>query len=121
MSIKYLIDENLPPSYTEQLLRCQPDLTVLSIGDEDAPSKGTLDPEILLWCEANEFILVTNNRSSMPVHLTEHLAEGHHILGILVLRDTASMGEILEDLVLIFLAADESEYQDLISYIPLKR
>jgi hypothetical protein len=36
----------------------------------------TLDPEILLWCEAHRFILVTNNRRSMPRHLADHLAMG---------------------------------------------
>jgi hypothetical protein len=36
-------------------------------------------PEVLLWCEEYGFVLVTNNRSSMPVHLEEHLAQGHRI------------------------------------------
>ncbi|MGK7945961.1 MAG: hypothetical protein AB4058_15975 [Microcystaceae cyanobacterium] len=49
MSINYLLDENLPPLYQEQLLRYQSDLTVLMIGELGAintPQKGTLDPEI---------------------------------------------------------------------------
>nr|WP_293128835.1 DUF5615 family PIN-like protein [Microcoleus sp. bin38.metabat.b11b12b14.051] len=49
------------------------------MGEPEAPSRGTLDPEILKWCEEYNFILVTNNRKSMPVHLTDHLAERRHI------------------------------------------
>ena len=69
--LKYLIDENVDPTYTHQLRRLSPDLFTIAVGDITAPPKGTLDPEILLWCEDNRCILVTNNRKSMPVHLAD--------------------------------------------------
>ncbi|MDZ4879173.1 MAG: hypothetical protein CLLPBCKN_008611 [Chroococcidiopsis cubana SAG 39.79] len=119
MSINYLLDENLPPLYKVQLLRRQSDLIVWMIGEPGVPPTGTLDPEILLWCEINNFILVTNNRSSMPVHLAEHLAQGHYIPGIFVLRPRAEIGQVLDDLILIALAGNENEYQDRIVHIPL--
>ncbi|NER97642.1 MAG: hypothetical protein F6J86_27990 [Symploca sp. SIO1B1] len=120
MSInKYLLDENMSPLYREQLLRYKPDLIVLKIGDEGVPPEGTLDPEILCWCEENGFVLITNNRSSMPVHLINHLAVGRHVPGILVLRRPTSIGKVISDLILIAEAAEEDEYFDLISYLPL--
>ena len=48
---RFLIDENISPQYRTQLLNHEPSLTVLVIGDEDAPPKSTPDPEILEWCE----------------------------------------------------------------------
>ena len=66
MTIQYLLDEHIAPLYRTQLVRQAPDLVVRMIGDPDAPPKGTLDPEILIWCETHNFILVTNNRKSMP-------------------------------------------------------
>ncbi|MEC4983939.1 MAG: DUF5615 family PIN-like protein [Oscillatoria sp. PMC 1068.18] len=119
MSIQYLIDENLPPLYQEQLRRYLPQTTVLMVGDPDAPAKGTLDPEILLWCEQNNFILLTNNRRSMPVHLTEHLEQNHQSPGIFVLRKKFTIGEIINNLVFIAEAGDESDYQNRITHIPL--
>jgi predicted nuclease of predicted toxin-antitoxin system len=119
MTIKYLLDENMPSVYREQLLRYQPDLTVWMVGDPNLPPRGTKDPEILLWCEQNRFILVTKNRSSMPVHLVEHLAQGGHVPGIFVLRRQAELGQVIEDLVLIAAVAEENEYQDQITYVPL--
>lgn len=71
MVIRYLLDEHFNPAYRSQLVRREPELVVRIISDLDAPSKGTLDPEILIWCETNEFILVTNNRKSMPGHLAD--------------------------------------------------
>jgi hypothetical protein len=47
MSLQYLIDENLPTLYREQLLRRHSELTVWMIGEPGVPSKSTLDPEIL--------------------------------------------------------------------------
>lgn len=119
MTIKYLLDENMSPIYQEQLLARQQDLIVCMVGDKDVPFKGTKDPQILIWCEEKGFILVTNNRTSMPVHLTEHLAVGRHVPGILVLRQNANIGRVIEDLVAIAGAAFEDEYQDQIAYIPL--
>jgi predicted nuclease of predicted toxin-antitoxin system len=76
---KYLIDENLPPIYQTQLRRRKSDLTVWVIGDPGTPPKGTLDPAILDWCEQHDFILITNNRQSMPTHLSDRLQHGQHI------------------------------------------
>ena len=119
MTIKYLIDENMAPAYREQLLNRQPDLIVWIVGDPGVPPKGTQDPEILLWCEENNFVLVTNNRRSMPVHLVEHLAQNRHVPGILVLRFKAEMGRVIDELITIAGASFENEYRDRIEYIPL--
>ncbi len=74
---------------------------------------------ILDWCEQHYFILVTNNRRSMPSHLAEHLARGQHIPGIFVLRPKASLKEILNDLVLIAEIDALSDFFDRIVYVPL--
>jgi hypothetical protein len=120
MTIKYLLDENMSPLYREQLLYHQPNLTVLMVGDPGVPSKGTLDPEILCWCEENDFILVTKNRRSMPKHLTDYLAEGRHVPGIFALRLTAKIGVIIDELITIAGASLEDEYRDRIEFIPLR-
>lgn len=115
----YLIDENTTPALADQLRRRQPTMNVLNIGDEMALPKGTPDPEILLWLERNGFSLVTRNRKSIPHHLQQHLATGHHVPGIFTLRPKASLGEALDDLILILEASEPDEYQDQIVHIPL--
>lgn len=118
MSISYLIDENLSPLYKRQLLKNNPDLRVFEIGEPGAPPKGTLDPEILSWCEENHCILVTDNRKSMPLHLRAHLAEEHHIPGIITLNISMSIGETIEVLLLIAGAGILADYQDRVIYLP---
>jgi hypothetical protein len=118
-AIRYLLDENVDPTLRTQLIRHAPDLVVWRIGDPGAPKHGTLDPEILLWCEANSFVLVTGNRKSMPVHLRAHLAAGHHIPGILVLHPDMTIGAALNQLLLIWEVSEAEEYRDLLLYLPL--
>lgn len=117
--IHYLLDENVNPILRAGLLREDANLTVWQIGMLGAPALGTLDPEILIWCEENDFILVTNNRKSMPVHLQEHLAENRRAMGIFILNSEVSVGETIDELVLIASASESEEYQDQIIYLPI--
>ncbi len=63
--------------------------------------------------------MVTNNRKSMLPHLENHLAQGRHIPGIIVMNDKMGIGETIEELLLIWGASDEKEYRDRISYLPV--
>ncbi len=119
MSIHYLIDENVGPLYKQQLLKKSSEVRVYAVGDPGCPLRGTLDPEILFWCEENLCILVTNNRASMPPHLAAHLTQGHHIPGILILNERMSIGEMIEELLLIAEEGIPSAYQDHITFLPV--
>jgi hypothetical protein len=116
--IKYLLDEHVNPRLRKALKQLAPDIVVWRIGDPVTPPLGTLDPEILLWCEDRSFSLVTNNRGSMPVHLQEHLDIGHHTPGIFTLNPNMTIGETAEELVLIWGASEAEEYNDQINYRP---
>ncbi|WP_205704003.1 DUF5615 family PIN-like protein [Candidatus Chloroploca sp. Khr17] len=117
--MRYLLDEHIDPVLRRALLRADPALEVWMIGDPGAPSRGTLDPDILIWCEMNGFCLVTNNRKSMPRHLADHLALGQHMPGIFVVNLALSMGHLTDELVLIAGVAADDEFRDLIVYLPL--
>lgn len=118
MSLRYLIDENVNPLYPKQIRTKEPSIVIKVIGEEETPPRGTLDPEILDYCEENNFVLVTNNRTSMPVHLLDHIDKRHHIPGIFILNPNLSVGDNLEELILAALASEDNEYQDRIIYLP---
>ena len=117
---RYLIDENLSPAYRDQLHYHEPSLTVLRVGDVGAPARSTQDPEILKWCEQNDFTLVTKDPNTIPKHLSDHLAAGHHVPGIIMINRGVPMRTILDDLILIAGVSDEDEYIDQIVFIPLR-
>ncbi len=119
--IKYLFDENVNISFKVTLRHERPDIESYRIGDPGFPKNGTLDPEILFWCDINGFILVTNNRASMPVHLEDHIRAGRHIPGIFILNANMSLRETIEELALIWEASDTDEYQDQIRFLPISK
>ena len=118
MSLKYLLDENVEPSYKTQLARRNFEIIMWVVGEPGVPPRGTLDPEILLWCEEHGFVLVTNNRASMPGHLRDHINEGRHIPGIFTLGENMSLGENINQLIFIAEASFDDEYCDQIVYLP---
>lgn len=61
------------------------------------------------------FLLSTKSRNCRKVSRRA----GCHLPGILVLRRQADIGQVIADLVLIAEAADDDEYLDRISYVPL--
>jgi hypothetical protein len=119
-TLRFLLDENVHPLYRTELLKRERTMVVWRVGMVGVPPRGTPDPEILDWCERHTFILVTNNRASMPPHLTDRLAQGRHIPGILVLNDKMSVNETVEELLLIWAASAENEYADKMLYLPLR-
>ena len=117
---KYLLDENVGDGLRKGLRARYPDIVVWRIDDPAAPPIGTLDPDLLLWCDANDFTLVTNNRGSMPDHLRDHLAAGHHFPGMFTLNPKMSINETIEELALIWGVSNPEEYTDQIVYLPLR-
>jgi hypothetical protein len=77
------------------------------------------NPVILEWCEAHQFMLLTNNRKSMPGHLARHVAQDRHVPGILIVDPNTAIAAVAEDLALIAGASLENEFQDQIRYLPI--
>lgn len=119
MKIKFLLDENLPPRTVVALKRRHPDIDMLRVGQKEAPALGTIDPDILLYLESGQRILVTDNRRSMPSHLQDHWSAGRHIWGLLWVRPRISVGFLAEELALIWEASDAEEWIDQTAWIPL--
>ena len=93
MKPRFLLDEHINRAVQRQLRRLQPNIDVLAIGDPGAPEPGTLDPEILNWLEEHGYILVTENRSTMPKHLHDHFAADRHLPGLFWLRPGIGIGQ----------------------------
>ncbi len=115
--IKYLLDEHVDPRLRKDLKKLSSNIVVWRIGDVGAPAISSLDPDILIWCEANNFSLVTNNRASMPVHLQDHLAAGRHVPGIFTLNPKLTIRETAGELALIWGASEAEEYFDQLRYL----
>lgn len=119
MKPRFLLDENVKHVIQHELRRLNPEIEVYCIGNKEVPSRGTPDPAILVWIEENQYILVTENRSTMPVHLAAHFAAGRHHPGILWIRPNTSIGQLVFELYMIWLASEAEEYYDKTDFLPL--
>ena len=117
--IRFLLDENVDPDLQAGLQTRWPGMTVRRIGDSDVPQHQTSDPDILIWCEANQFSLITNNRHTIPPHLQDHLTHGHHVPGIFILNDRMSIGQTVTALSEIWLSRQPERYMNQIIFLKL--
>ncbi len=118
MKPRFLLDENVELAVQRQLRRKNDPIEVLTVGNLDAPPLRSSDPAILNWIESSGHILVTWDRRTMPSHIADHYNAGRRLPGVLLIRHGSTIGDIIEALHLIWLAADSEEYQDTVQYIP---
>jgi hypothetical protein len=119
MKLRFLLDENLSPRLHNGIARADPGIDILRIGQAEAPPLGTLDPDILRYLERTQRLLITDNRRTIPTHAADHIAnEGHH-WGIFFIRPTATMGQVIEEILLFWGASEAEEWIDQLRWIPL--
>ncbi len=116
--IRFLLDENLSPRLQAGLQRRYPGIDVLRVGNPNAPMGGTSDPDILLYLEEQQRLLLTSNRASMPVHIAHHLADGHHHWGIVFIRRNVSYAILIDEVGIIWGASTPDEWRNRVVWIP---
>src|SRR6266487_6465990 len=112
MKIRYLLDENLSARVVATIQRHYPALDVLRVGDPGAPAFGTLDPDLLSWLEIHQRVLVTDNRKSMPGHISDHVAGGGHHWGIFMVRKDAPLRTLADMLYVYWDVTDAEQWMD---------
>jgi hypothetical protein len=109
VKLRFLIDENLSLRLKTTLHRHYPMIDVMRVGDGGAPPIGTLDPDILRFLEAEQRVLITDNRANMPAHLADHAADGRRHWGIFEVRKDAPLGALAE-LIALLPRLSQSQY-----------
>lgn len=79
MKIKFLLDENLSPRLKVAVLRLNPEIDILRIGEPNTPPLGTLDPECLT--QVSETLEIAWKEKKVAgygmLRLTEHQRTSH--------------------------------------------
>jgi hypothetical protein len=122
MALTYLLDENerglLWRAVQRHNILGVDLLDVVRVGDfSDLPLR-SVDPVILLWCEAHDRILVSRDKKTLASHLAAHLAAGRHSPGIFLSRQHASIHVIVDFLAEAAQSSLPVERHDRIEYIP---
>ena len=115
--LRLLADENFNGDIVRALLLRQPDLDIVRV--PDVGLTGVDDPDILAWAAANDRIVLTHDRATLPDYAFERLAAGEKMPGVFILNDRFPIGEATREILLIVAVSEQPEWSDRVVYLPL--
>jgi len=86
---------------------------------DDADLDGVPDPRVLALAAEQDRVLVSHDFQTMPRHFGEFLATGGSSPGVFLVKQSSPVGQVIDELVLIWAASDAEEWKGRISEIPL--
>lgn len=123
MPIRYLLDENLPGRLASAIAnhnaRGNLVIDAVRVGAPPDLPRGTQDPDILIWAERENRILVSHDLSTLAPFLADHLRLRRHSPGIFLIRHGATSREVGAFLVLAAHASEPWEWSGRCQFIPV--
>lgn len=111
-------DENFNNAIVRGLLRRRPEVDILRI--QDAGLSGADDPTVLEWAAHESRILLTHDVSTMTHYAYERIREGKPMPGVFEVSRHLSVGQVIDDLLLIIDYSLEGEWEGQVRYLPLR-
>jgi hypothetical protein len=116
VSIRFLADYDLNYAIVKGARLREPAIDFLS--GRDADLQGVSDPEVLRIAASAGRILVSHDKKTLPGHFAQFLGEQHQSPGVLLVSQRTPIGDVIEALMLIWLASDSTEWQNQIVHLP---
>jgi hypothetical protein len=114
--IRFLADASLHDAIVTWCLRREPAIDFLSA--HAAKLEGVPDPEVLAFATRQNRILVTSDLRTMPRHFGDFLAANGQCAGVFLVKQRASLADVIDALVLIWSASDAGEWMNRVVEIP---
>ena len=115
--MKFLADENFDNTIIRGLLRRKPNVDVVRV--RDVGLAGEDDPTVLEWAAQENRILLSHDVATITRYAYERIAAGQTMTGVIEVTFDASIGQVIEDLLLILNCSLEGELEGQIYYLPL--
>jgi predicted nuclease of predicted toxin-antitoxin system len=115
--LRLLADENFNGDIVRGLLLRQQDLDIVRAQDVGLGSAD--DPDILAWAAANNRILLTHDRATMPDYAYERLAAGEGMPGVFILNDRSPVGQAIQEILLMVACSEQGEWSGRVVHLPL--
>ena len=93
-------------------------LDVVRVGDPSDLPLASRDPEILIWAEREQRILISRDTGTLFGHLADHLKAGKHSPGIFMVRRRCLLPQVVAFLVEAAYRSDATTWENRIEYIP---
>jgi predicted nuclease of predicted toxin-antitoxin system len=115
--LKLLADQNFNEDILRGLLLRNPELDIVRVRDVGLSEVD--DPTILEWASQKNRILLTHDVNTVPKFAYERLAAGQPMSGVIEVSFAVSVGQVIEDILLIVECSSEDEWKGRVEYLPL--
>lgn len=116
MSVRFLADADLNYAIVQGVRLREPSIDLKAASA--AGLEGLSDPDVLELAAREGRVLVSHDKRTMPVHFAARVRSGLKSPGVLLALPSASIGEIVESLLIVWSASREWEWVDQIHYLP---
>jgi predicted nuclease of predicted toxin-antitoxin system len=116
--LKLATDENFNGYILSGLLSRKPDLDIVRVQDTEMYESN--DPDLLAWAAHEGRILLTHDVNTLTGFAYERVRTGQPMPGVFQVAQNASIGDVIEDILLLVEASFESEWEGQVRYIPLR-
>jgi hypothetical protein len=117
MSVLFLSDEDFDNDILRGVLHRNAELDVLRV--QDVGLSGADDPDILEWAAEHGRVLLTHDVSTMKTHALTRVRGGLAMPGVFVANQSAPIGKVISDILLIAECSLKDEWEGQIRYLPL--
>ena len=112
----FLVDESVHGDVARGAIRREPTLDIVRV--QDAGLSGADDAAILDWAAAAGRIVLTSDVSTLVGFAYERVRAGRTMPGVFVIRQGASLGQAIEDILLAARASLYGEWDGQVVYLP---
>jgi hypothetical protein len=117
--LRLAIDADVDGDIPRGLRRRLPEIDLLRV--QDVLGEGIPDDQILAWAADQNRIVVTNDRTTMTGFVSDRLAAGEVVPGLIVTSRFQTIGSAIDDILLIVQLMSEEEIRNrVLVYLPLR-
>jgi hypothetical protein len=114
---RFLADEDLSRSIVRATLRLEPGIEFAVV--QDLGLSGTADPDLLVFAQADRWLLVSHDVNTMRAAAEARIAAGLPMSGLFLAHQNRPIRPVAESLILIWGASQFEDWADSIVYLPI--
>ena len=115
--LRLAADENFNNDIVRGLRRREPGLDLVRI--QDVGLSGADDPTVLEWAAQEGRILLTHDVSTITRYAYERVQASQSLPGVFEVSRSVSIGQAIEDILLLAQCSLEGEWEGQVRYLPL--
>ena len=115
--MRFAADENFNGRILKGIQTRLPDVDIVRV--QDTTIYQAPDSELLEWAAQEERILLTHDVKTILGYVYERVRAGLPVPGVIAVRESVSIGQILNELEVIMRVGAPEDFENIVRYLPL--